>query len=536
MPSKKLPASLVWIGILLILVSIASRIFTFSYLAVFGDQFFTTSGEQFCVYSIWKLIHSHPVYEWPQKEWYSLSLYNWLIYYFNGWACMLFHVDGMGIARLGRFIAAFFAAGGSLVTYLLARNLVSDLKMIPNRFVIAAGSLLLWFGPGAVADMSFTIRGDVPGIFFALCAAALFLQTLKMGSSPLLLVAAGILFYLGWSFKQSIVLTFVSCCFCCLLLQGWKRTFVLSFSFAVPVAMTLLIGGKVYRYNIVTAPSVSHLHIFNIVQFLPQDLGHGAYLFGWILFLPFLVDWKDLFKPGGKFTIPRIANFSLPARQIFVLSTACAFGLAIGLVFFTKDGSRKNLLFEGMVPLTILAIVGLHQFRDGQIPHRKFWLGYLCLIFAVSTMLPAKNLLLFRQGKMGTLPLVSTADYEEKKNFGRWLQTLPPPLFIRDHLFAQPWYSNAGKYPAIMIDECFYDQAKTDGVLEGDGIEDLVLAHYFHTLILDVQDEMIPFAKQAGYTEIPISPEFAAYQSSLYPYKVGPLKMFVHEGNTSSRF
>lgn len=82
MNSSPLLKLLNWPGILLVLMSLASRLFVFKGYAVYGDQFYTTYGEQFCLYSVWKVVHGQAVYEWPQKGWYSLSLYNWLLLLF----------------------------------------------------------------------------------------------------------------------------------------------------------------------------------------------------------------------------------------------------------------------------------------------------------------------------------------------------------------------------------------------------------------------------------------------------------------------
>jgi len=144
-------------------------------------------------------------------------------------------------------------------------------------------------------------------------------------------------------------------------------------------------------------------------------------------------------------------------------------------------------------------------------------------------MVEIKNIVLFRQGKLGTTPLISSAIYEQKKAFGQWLLTLRTPLFIRDPLFAQPWYANAGNFPGILIDEVFYNPARSRGLLEGGGLEGLVKRHHFNTLLLTADDELVECAQQSGYTLIPTPPERAYYQDTVSPVTVGPLLLFVYD-------
>jgi len=110
--------------------------------------------------------------------------------------------------------------------------------------------------------------------------------------------------------------------------------------------------------------------------------------------------------------------------------------------------------------------------------------------------------------------------------------TLSPPLYIHDPLFAQPWYANAGNFPGILIDPVFYDRAKSIGLLEGGGLQSLVKKHYFKTLLLTADDELAKVAKQSGYTQVTIPPDHAYYQSCIFPWKEGPLLMFIRsQGN-----
>jgi len=93
-------------------------------------------------------------------------------------------------------------------------------------------------------------------------------------------VASGMLFYVARAFKQSVIWSAASCCLCALLLPGWKRAALLAVSWVAPIALTLVLGGEIYRYNIVVAPSVSPLSIRNILHTLPPCIAHGAFVYG----------------------------------------------------------------------------------------------------------------------------------------------------------------------------------------------------------------------------------------------------------------
>jgi hypothetical protein len=52
-----------------------------NYLARIGDLFKVTGSEGPAVYSVWKARHGYPLYEWPERDNLSPTLYNFLSIY-----------------------------------------------------------------------------------------------------------------------------------------------------------------------------------------------------------------------------------------------------------------------------------------------------------------------------------------------------------------------------------------------------------------------------------------------------------------------
>src|SRR3989338_3023513 len=46
------------------------------------DLYETTGGEPSSVYGIWKIQNGYPLYEWPNRDYYTAHVYNYLFYYF----------------------------------------------------------------------------------------------------------------------------------------------------------------------------------------------------------------------------------------------------------------------------------------------------------------------------------------------------------------------------------------------------------------------------------------------------------------------
>lgn len=84
----------------------------------------TTGGETQSVYGIWKVQEGHPLYEWPNKDFYQLTLYNFGFYHLYAGALSLLGARGPSIMLYGRFLTVILAFCGCLLQAKLLRFLV----------------------------------------------------------------------------------------------------------------------------------------------------------------------------------------------------------------------------------------------------------------------------------------------------------------------------------------------------------------------------------------------------------------------------
>ena len=100
-----------------------------------------------------------------------------------------------------------------------------------------------------------------------------------------------------------------------------------------------------------------------------------------------------------------------------------------------------------------------------------------------------------------SLRITSAAD-SERRAFAKKISELPRPIFSDDDIFALPWHSTGGLYPAFPIDHVFYDEAQRQGKLAEGGIVSLVRRGYFGSLVIDANDPLLPDALAAGYVRV----------------------------------
>jgi hypothetical protein len=214
-------------------------------------------------------------------------------------------------------------------------------------------------------------------------------------------------------------------------------------------------------------------------------------------------------------------------QYLLILLIAAVVAGLMDITMFAKAGSANNMLFEMLAVLTMLAMISFHHLLDTESPHKNKWLILFSLCFLYSFATTVDATLKYRRGKMGHALLVSQNDYESRVLFGHWLQTLQVPVFIRDSLFAMPWYANDNHYPAIIFDPIFHGRAAALGLLEGGGVESLVRKRYFATLLLAADDKLIRVSMESGYAEVPIPEDRRFFRSCESSEMIGPLVLLV---------
>src|SRR5713101_1331305 len=75
--------------------------------------FYPINGwESLMAYSIWKIQNHLPLYEWPQREPFALTLYNYLFYELYAYLLKYLGVSGPRILVAGRMLTLSFACLG----------------------------------------------------------------------------------------------------------------------------------------------------------------------------------------------------------------------------------------------------------------------------------------------------------------------------------------------------------------------------------------------------------------------------------------
>src|SRR5271157_1815140 len=191
----------------------------------YGALFCSTAVESPMIDSVWRCMRHQPVYQWPFVFPFSLSLYNYLFYYVYAVVLRLMGADGVDILTWGRQFTLLFALAGALAQWRLVRSLL-NLRGAASTLSFCL-SLGLWLCTSLVKYWALTIRPDM-------AAAALVMIALwVVARQPRFCFAwAGLLLYLAWAFKQSVILAFLGLCLWLLLNKRWRDLSLLTTVFA----------------------------------------------------------------------------------------------------------------------------------------------------------------------------------------------------------------------------------------------------------------------------------------------------------------
>ncbi len=382
------------------------------------------------IYAVWKAVHHLQVYEWPLAYPYSLALYNYLFYYSYAFPLRLAGVTGAGIMMWGRMFTPVFAIMGAIAQWKLVQyhlNLRGTRSALSLLFALG-----LWFCTSIVRYWALSIRPDMAAI--ALVMVALYMVVRQ---PRFCFVYAGLLFYLAWSFKQTVILVFAGVCMFLLFHKRWRDLTLLVTVFAALVAATLLIGTPEYRFNVLIAPGLVREFSFKWAsQMAPKSIVSNAY---WIL-APIVL----LFAAGER----RIDN----VVRMFTIVLAVA--LIGGLAGMTKVGGWDNYLLEAFVAGSTLLQIAIFT-APGRFESALVLYG--CIIPSIQlAILPSGT----HQHVFGTVGIATTADYVDAVALRNRLAPMTKPIFTTDLMFSLPWISTDNRAPALVIDSVFHDATR----------------------------------------------------------------------------
>jgi hypothetical protein len=407
----------------------------------YGALFSTSGAEAIVTYPIWKAVHNLPVYGWPLSYPFSLTLYNYLFYESYGFFLRMAGVTGSGILAWGRSLTLAFAILGALAQwklvqhYLNLRGLRSALSL-----VFALG---LWSCASLIRGWELTMRPDMAAVALVMVALYTIVRQPRFAFAY-----AGGLFYLAWSFKQTVILAFVGVCLFLLFHKRWRDLFLLAAVFAALTSATLLLSTPEYRFSVLVAPGlVTEFTFAHTVREGSRAVIENAY---WIL---------------ASIALLLAAGARRLDHTLRLLGTVFLVALLGGLAGMSKTGGTANYMLESFVAGSALLQIAAFT-APGWLVTALLLSGCAQPAIEVTTVPSGVH---FPHNSM--LVGIATADeYADAVALRDRLATMKKPIFTTDDVFSLPWYSNDNHAPALAIDLKFHDATRAscqNGCVEG---------------------------------------------------------------------
>ncbi len=467
----------------------------------FGQQLYIYA-EGPVLYSIWKVQHGYPLYEWPTRPSFALTLYNFLFYETYAAIFTALGVSNQAMLMAGRFVTLGFCAAGAVAQFAAGREFTPPSFRLP----LALLCLITWFGCLLPGNWVESIRPDIGGVAFATIGVAIALPALRTDRRwPL--VAAGVAFALGWGFKQTEVALFGATCAYVLV---WRRSIAACLLLAAPfvagVAAALAAGGSVYRTNILTAPSINPWIPYQALYWYRSLALTDLLLWGMTIYAI-----AALVRPGSVHG-PLRSTADVPGRSRKVFEAdltypalAAVVTFAVGAPLVAKIGSGRHHLLELNVAASLTTAAVLGSWWERPTARRVFSAGSLMLAPMIAYALTllydrptplATALTLKADGT--TLHHTTAQEIAVRERLDALVAPLPKPLYIEDDIFSLPWHSTDDRHPAFVLDYVFYNRAFTLGLVGG-GVEGLFTDRYFASAVLPDSSPCLARALNAGY-------------------------------------
>jgi hypothetical protein len=465
-------------------------------------HFHLLSAEGPVLYAIWKVRTAHPLYEWPTRPYFALTLYNVLFYKTYAAIFSLLRVANDGTPVAGRLVTLAFAFAGAAGQYVAARRVAGPGLRVP----LVSLSIVTWMGPLLPGWWAMGIRPDVPAAAISTWAVAAALAAFG-GRTRGWLLLAGALFVLAWAFKQSQIALLVATC---AYIAVWRRSLaellLVAAPFAAGVTIAMLAGGAVYRANVIDAPRVNGL-----VPYLAIYWYRGLVLADLLLWGLSLYAIVALVRPGSVHGPLRSLD-DVPERSRKVFGSdltypalAACIACAWGAVLLAKPGSALNHTLELNVAASCVCAAVLGSAWRSPKAARVCTVGALMLapmiafdaVLLVNDSGPAASALLLKSWGV-PLHLTTPEAAREREAIAAIVDRLPRPLFTDDELFAQPWHATGNTYPTVLLDHVFYDTASPMGLV-GRGVRGLFEDRYFAAAVIPDSSAFVTPAFHAGY-------------------------------------
>ncbi len=443
----------------------------------YGTLFCVSGVETPMIESVWKSMHHLPVYASPFSYPFSLSLYNYLFYSTYAGVLRFIGAWDAGILTLGRQFTLLFALTGAMAQWRLVRGWLG-LRGLRGALSLAL-AVGLWLSTSLIKYWALTIRPDM-------AAAALVMIALwVVVRQPRFCFAyAGVLLYLAWAFKQSVILAFLGLCLWLIVEKNWRNLAVLASVFALPVAITLGLGTPDYRFSILVAPQMVKGFHFGY-PWLLHALGTGLSAAG-----------LNLYWVAAPFVLLRAAGSAhQDDKKVRMVATVFALALTLGIVGMGKVGGTSNYLFEAFAAGSTLLQLAVFTL-PGRLVTALVFFG--CVQPAVQIAGAAVGY--HHPGKRDMAAIATASEYRDAEALRACLEALPKPIFTTDGIFSLPWIANNNESPAITLDPNFQQIAQAHD--QNGGVEGMLQRGQIPTVMLAATDvDYIP-SLNPGYKKI----------------------------------
>jgi len=475
--------------------------------------YITTGVESIPVYSIWEVQNGMPLYQWPFRDNYQLTLYNFGFYYTYAFVLNLLHAHGPEILLYGRLLTVMFSFVGVVIQTRLIKGILAGPTRGLEEAAIWLISFCTWFNSYFPGYYNLSVRPDVLAVVLCTLATHLFLHFVR-GQKLIWLVFAALAWILAWCIKQSAIFSLLGAGFYLLVFRRWSGLSILILLYGLSTGSMLWLGSPEYRWNILNAPRVDPL--LPAVGTFSLLWGVSLSLFAWsaVFTLPLLMKIESRRGPNER---PRdLIGRMRPGGDLSALAVlACIVIVGGGPAFLAlcKRGSSLNHMFEIFVMASSLSYVLFVRLGSLCKEPAARRLGYLAGGLLLSMCIyPFAQLTMHR---IGPMQRATRNDIAEKRQFARFLMSLPRPLLVTDEIWNLPWFAGNNNDPLVKLDPIWYPDALNKGLIQEGGLDGLIRRHRYASIYLEKNSTLYQAAIESMYETVQIQDQFTRYKDSL---------------------
>jgi cbb3-type cytochrome oxidase subunit 3 len=425
-------------GIMFVLACLG--ILTLRISSVLRDSLYaqTTGGEAPSLYGIYKVWTGRALYE-PLSKTATPMIFNYLFYYVYGYLAKIFVNKAEFFPFFSRIVTLvatlcyvcvllFYIWRQTRRDHAKKKNYLELVPIYLLPFVIFIGPFIGWW--------YLTARPDLFGLGLELCGLILLLTSKKIyGNGRVILTTC--IFWLAWSFKQSLILVYLGFLTVLLVDRKFRQLFISSIFFAILCCLPLAWFRLPYVENIIRVPAMNPWYLKDALNTCIEVFVTGAYLYLPAIFLMSRQLMKR-FEPNAN-------------RRILIIIFAIT--VIGGFLNSERWGSGRNCYFPSYLVGSIFVIEYLILSWEKDDEYRKGLSQYVCIsLFFMGLVLSSLYLIL--PNKFGRIFLLTQDQREANKKIIAIIKAARKPTFAESHYLALPW--NSGQDYLDIVDDTTY--------------------------------------------------------------------------------